>query len=307
MTAKKTKLWTKILLFSVLFIFLMIVLGEAMTIGEKLRNISVVLEVIYYLVILVIIGAGIIYPIFGVFAAPVFSLEKLHYADGKARQKWCRMLVKNLLNNVDLTEEERIEVKNFLTYDDLTDDKLIEFFDRKIRPQINAEIYETAKKVMVVTSISQNSLYDMLGMATINFNLVRRIVEICGFRPTTPQVIGLYIRVLSYSMLAGSLEDLNLEDFVSTLTENSLGKIGGVIFASATQGIVNALMTLRIATITKNYLLNANVGQTKEELRKTSFAEAMKLLKEIATTEIGKKIKNPVKGLFKKKEELVSE
>ncbi|MCF0115904.1 MAG: hypothetical protein HUJ56_11165, partial [Erysipelotrichaceae bacterium] len=134
MTAKKTKLWTKILLFSVLFIFLMIVLGEAMTIGEKLRNISVVLEVIYYLVILVIIGAGIIYPIFGVFAAPVFSLEKLHYADGKARQKWCRMLVKNLLNNVDLTEEERIEVKNFLTYDDLTDDKLIEFFDRKIRP-----------------------------------------------------------------------------------------------------------------------------------------------------------------------------
>ncbi|MCF0115706.1 MAG: DUF697 domain-containing protein, partial [Erysipelotrichaceae bacterium] len=150
-------------------------------------------------------------------------------------------------------------------------------------------------------------LYDMLGMATINFNLVRRIVEICGFRPTTPQVIGLYIRVLSYSMLAGSLEDLNLEDFVSTLTENSLGKIGGVIFASATQGIVNALMTLRIATITKNYLLNANVGQTKEELRKTSFAEAMKLLKEIATTEIGKKIKNPVKGLFKKKEELVSE
>lgn len=305
MTQKKTQLWTKVLLISVLFIFLMIVLGEAVTTGERLRNVSVVLEVFYYVLILVVFGFGIVYPIFGVFSAPVFSLEKLHYADGKARKKWCKKLVKNLLNNVDLSAEEKTEVKNFLTYEDLTDDKLIEFFDRKIRPQINAEIYDTAKKVMVVTSISQNSVYDMIGMATINFNLVRRIVEICGFRPTTPQVVGLYVKVLSYSVVAGSLEDLNLEDFVSTLTENSLGKIGGVIFASATQGIVNALMTLRIATITKNYLLNANVYQTREELKRKSFSEAMKLLREIATTELGKKIKNPVKGLFKKKEEVV--
>lgn len=305
MTQKKTQLWTKVLLISVLFIFLMIVLGEAVTTGERLRNVSVVLEVFYYVLILVVFGFGIVYPIFGVFSAPVFSLEKLHYADGKARKKWCKKLVKNLLNNVDLSAEEKTEVKNFLTYEDLTDDKLIEFFDRKIRPQINAEIYDTAKKVMVVTSISQNSVYDMIGMATINFNLVRRIVEICGFRPTTPQVVGLYVKVLSYSVVAGSLEDLNLEDFVSTLTENSLGKIGGVIFASATQGIVNALMTLRIATITKNYLLNANVYQTREELKRKSFSEAMKLLREIATTELSKKIKNPVKGLFKKKEEVV--
>ncbi|MCF0111780.1 MAG: hypothetical protein HUJ58_07755, partial [Erysipelotrichaceae bacterium] len=112
------------------------------------------------------------------------------------------------------------------------------------------------------------------------------------------------IKVLSYTLVAGSLEDLNLEDFISTLTENSLGKIGGVIFASATQGIVNALMTLRIATITKNYLLNANVYQTKEELKKNSFAEAMKLLKEIAATEVSRKFVNPVKGLFKRKEDV---
>ena len=303
MTSKRTKRWANILLISLLFIFLMIVLGAAITTGEKLRNISVFLEIFDYILILVVFFFGIVYPIFGVFTAPIFSLDRLHYADGKARQKWCRKLVNNLLNNVELSADEKIEVKNFLNYEDLTDDKLIEFFDRKIRPQINAEIYETAKKVMVVTSISQNSLYDMLGMAIINFNLVRRIVEICGFRPTTPQVIGLYVRVISYSMVAGSIEDLNLEDFISTLTENSLGKIGGVIFASATQGIINALMTLRIATLTKNYLLNANVGQTREELRKKSFAEAMKLLKEIATTELGKKFHNPIKGIRHKAEE----
>ncbi|MCF0108979.1 MAG: hypothetical protein HUJ57_02635, partial [Erysipelotrichaceae bacterium] len=100
MTSKRTKRWANILLISLLFIFLMIVLGAAITTGEKLRNISVFLEIFYYILILVVFFFGIVYPIFGVFTAPIFSLDRLHYADGKARQKWCRKLVNNLLNNV---------------------------------------------------------------------------------------------------------------------------------------------------------------------------------------------------------------
>jgi len=297
MTERKTSLFTKILLISISVLILMSIFSNALVVGERLRIKSIYLEYTYYGLIVVIIVFGIIYPFFGVLFAPIFSLDKLHNADGKARKKWCRMLINNLLKNVELTEEEKIQVQQFAKMEDETDDKLIEFFDRKIKPQINAEIYETAKRVMLITAISQNSLYDMLGMASANFSLVKRIVEICGFRPTTPQVMRLYLKIVSYTFAAGTIEDLNIQNFI----EGSLGKVGGIVVASATQGAFNALTTLRIASITKNYLLNADVAQTRRDLRKKSYEEASEMLKEIISDSIENKITNPIKTMFGKK------
>lgn len=301
MTKRKTSLWTKVLLVSLGIIFLMSIVSSALTVGEKLGAQYPFISYIYYGLILIIVGFGIIYPIFGVFSSPIFSLEKLHQADGSARLKWCRRLADNLIKNVELTEEEKEQVRGYLKMEDETDDKLIEFFDRKIRPEINAEISDTAKKVFLITAISQNSVYDMLGMASANFCLVRRIVEICGFRPTTPQVLQLYIKVLSYSIIAGGLEDLNIEEILPMIAEGSVGKIGNIVFESTTQGIWNALMTIRIAVITKNYLLNADVTQTRKELRKKSFAESGKILKQIISESVEHKVTDPIKNLFRRK------
>lgn len=303
MTKRKTSLWSKVLLISLLLLFVMSVFSDAVTLGERLGQENVYLEYIYYALIFIVVVFGIGYPIFGVFTAPIFSLDKLHYADGRARKKWCKRLVDNLLNNVELTPEEQEQVKGYLECQDETDDKLIEFFDRKIKPEINAEIYDTAKKVLLITAISQNPVYDSLGMASANFCLVRRIVEICGFRPTTPQVVKLYIKVLSYSLLAGALEDLDIEELIPLAMEGSLGKIGGIVLASAAQGTLNALTTLRIAVITKNYLLNADVSQTRKELRKKSYTEAYTLLKEILASGFENKVSKPVKNLFHRKKE----
>lgn len=68
---------------------------------------------------------------------------------------------------------------------------------------------------------------------------------------------------LSYSFMTGALEDMDVEELFAFASETSVGKIGGVLLSSVTQGAVNALMTLRIAMITKNYLINSDVGQTK--------------------------------------------
>ncbi len=237
----------------------------------------------------------------GVFFAPVFSLAKLHRADGKARRKWCKRLVNNLLENVELTPEEQEQVKEYLKCEDETDDKLIEFFDRKIRPQINQEIFDMARKVFIITAVSQNSVYDMLGMASVNFTLVKRITEICGFRPNNVQVLRLYIKTLSVTLLAGYLEDMDLEELIPDITEGALGKALGIVAASATQGVVNALTTLRIASITKNYLLNADVSMTRRELRRKSYAEALEILREIIKQGVDEKVKNPIKNFFGRK------
>ena len=298
MKKNKTNPWTIVLMVSLAILILMGLISSALEIGERLGNVHISLEILFYILIAVVILGGVVYPLVAVFFAPIFSLKELHNVDGSARQKWCRRLVDNLLENVELTPEEQEEVKGYLKMEDETDDKLIEFFDRKIAPELNREIFDTARKVFIITAVSQNSVYDMLGMASANFSLIKRLTEICGFRPSNPQVFRLYVRVLSMTLLAGNLEDMDIEELIPMATEGALGKALGIVAASATQGAVNALTTLRMAAITKNYLLNADVSQTRKELRKKSYAEAFEILKNILKQgmEDGlEKVKTPVK------------
>ncbi len=301
MKKQKTSMWLIVLLVSLMLLVIMGLISNALEIGERLGNIHFSLEICFYVLIAIVVFGGVVYPLIGVFFAPIFSLESLHYADGKARQKWCKRLVNNLLENIDLTPEEQKQVKGFLKMEDETDDKLIEFFDRKIAPQIDREIFDSAKKIFIITAVSQNSVYDMLGMASANFTLIKRITEICGFRPSNVQVFRMYIRVLSMTLLAGNLEDMNIEELIPMATEGALGKALGIVAASATQGAVNALTTLRMASITKNYLLNADVSMTRKELRKKSYSEAFVILKNILKQGMDEKVKEPVKSLFKHK------
>lgn len=297
---RRWNMWNIILFVSLIIVAAMSIVSNAIEIGEKLGSVHIAVEIAFYVLIAIVVLGGIVYPLVGVFFAPIFSLEKLHEADGRARQKWCRRLANNLLENVQLTEEEQEQVKGFLRLEDETDDKLIEFFDRKITPELNREMYDTAKKIFIITAISQNSVYDMLGMASANFNLIKRITEICGFRPNNAQVFRLYIRVLSITLIAGNLEEMNIEELIPMATEGALGKALGIVAASATQGAVNALTTLRMATIAKNYLLNADVSLTRKELRRKSYAEALSILKNIMKQGMNEKIKEPVRNMFSK-------
>ncbi len=286
MKNNRINVWSIVLFTSLILLVLMGLISNAITIGDRLGSVHIVLEIIFYVLIAVVVLGGIVYPMVGVFFAPIFSLEKLHNADGTARRKWCKRMVDNLIENVDLTAEEQEQVKGFLKCEDETDDRLIEFFDRKIAPRLDREIYDTAKKIFIITAVSQNSVYDMIGMLSANFSLIKRITEICGFRPSNAQVLRLYIRVLAMTLVAGNLEEMNIEELIPLATEGALGKAIGIVAASATQGAVNALTTLRMAAITKNYLLNADVSQTRKELRKKSYAEAFAILKNILKQKI---------------------
>ena len=303
-STQRTSSWTIVLFISLIILVVMGLVSNALEIGERLGRVHYVLEILFYVLIAVVVLGGIVYPLVGVFFAPVFSLEKLHNADGTARRKWCKRLVDNLLENVELTPQEQEEVKGYLNLQDETDDKLIEFFDRKIAPELNREIFDTARKIFIITAVSQNSVYDMLGMASANFSLIKRIVEICGFRPSNAQVFRIYVRVLSMTLLAGSLEDMDIEELIPMVTEGALGKALGIVAASAAQGTVNALTTLRMAAITKNYLLNADVSMTRKELRKKSYAEAMNILKKIIKQGVDEKVKEPVKNFFGRRKKI---
>ncbi|MBP5706035.1 MAG: DUF697 domain-containing protein, partial [Spirochaetales bacterium] len=262
----------------------------------------------FYGFILFLIIFGIIYPIVKVFFAPVFSLNRLHDKKGRAKLKWCHRLVKNVVQNCDLTVEEKNEIRQcFRNNKDEIDDAIIDFFKKNIAPKIYSEAFTTAKNVCVVTAVSQKSSIDMIATVTAQFSLVKRIVEICGFRPTTPALVNLYLKVMMFTLLAGSLEEADLETLLPLCSGTFLEKIGGVFVVSAIQGIINAYTTLRVAMITKHLLFDSEFSSQKEIIANAS-SDAHKILFDILISfpkngvlSIWDKIKSLVMKPFSKK------
>ncbi|MCR5607686.1 MAG: DUF697 domain-containing protein [Lachnospiraceae bacterium] len=305
MKNKRFNTWSIVLCVSLFIMIILSIISSALNIGERFGRVNKYLEYLFYIMIGIILIVGIIYPMISVFFAPVFSLRKIHDKDGRAKKHWCKKLVANLKKNVELTDEEKETLEGYLKCKDETDDLIIEFFDRKIAPEVNKEAFDTARKIFLITAVSQNSTYDMLGMASANISLIKRIVEICGFRPSTPQVLNLYLKVMSITILAGGLEEINIEELLPLAAESSISKITGIVAASATQGAINALTTLRVAMITKNYLLDADVSQSRKELRKKSYSEAYTMLKELLKNGMEDKVKKPFTRFFSKKNEVL--
>ena len=202
-------------LFLLLFLFL---LSGLISLGQQLNSVSPILAWLYGLIVLACLGAGIIWPIVSVWRRPIFSMYMLRYRDGRARFYWCRKLADNLKKNTELANEEVAQLEDFLKQGNQADDLLIEFFTEKFSPVIDSEIKSAAKTAFVTTAISQTAFYDMFSMLSVNLHLIRTIVESCGYRPSGASLLGLYVRILKATFLAGGLEEMDLEDTLQTLT-----------------------------------------------------------------------------------------
>ena len=198
-------------LFLLMFLFL---LSGLISLGQQITLVSPILAWLYGLIVLACLGAGIIWPILSVWRRPIFSMYMLRYRDGRARFYWCRKLTDNLKKNTELTNEETAQLEDFLKQGNQADDLLIDFFTEKFSPVIDSEIKSAAKTAFVTTAISQTAFYDMFSMLSVNLHLIRTIVESCGYRPSGAALLGLYVRILKATFLAGGLEEMDLEELL---------------------------------------------------------------------------------------------
>ena len=51
---------------------------------------------------------------------------------------------------------------------------------------------------MYLTALSQNSFVDILVVVVNNFNMIKKIVIRCGFRPSYVKLMKLYFNVILY-------------------------------------------------------------------------------------------------------------
>lgn len=264
---------------SLLLLLLLTLFSSLLYLGQQLHAIHPVCGILFTALILICFYAGVIAPLIQVWRKPIFSMYMLRDKQGRAKKYWCQKLADNLICNTDLSEEEKGAIPALLEHGNESDDMLIDFFCQKTSPLIEKSIMSAAKTAFTSTAISQAAVFDMFSMVSINLQLIRDIVEVCGYRPSSFALCGLYVRILKATFLAGGMEEMDLEEILPLVTGNAAMKLPGLVFASAAQGTVNAFTTIRVGIITRKYLFSADGPLDMKQAKKDSYKEALVFLK----------------------------
>lgn len=304
---KKKKDRTKVLYYIIaigcLIIFALILLSSLMDIGEKLRKISLYLEIGFYILVALIVYIAIIHPILVIVKSPSLSIvTTMDKMDHRAVAVY-KKVAKEIVKNNDLPQEQVVLLTKYKESEELLLN-LSFVFDKTIKKQLNRIIIHNAKTVMVSTAICQSARFDLMTVFAINLKMIKELVLKCGFRPSMKNLSKLTINVFGTALIAEGLENLSLEDI---LPKNAMSAITdvpmlGKVLESVAQGAANALLTIRIGCVARRYLFSDGAVVTKEDIRKEAYKETLKILPMVIADTVSFFPKKIVKFFTRKKE-----
>lgn len=146
-----------------------------------------------------------------------------------------------------------------------------------VKSRANEMIRRTAIRIGVLTAISQNEKIDTLMVATYNYKLVKDIIYLYGFRPTDNKMLKIYASVVSNALLAYGISlssnsiGYGVTKGIGAVAEGIpwLGNAIAMAIGSATEGVINAIMTAVIGNQTVKYL--------KEEYRLQDMLDGIEI------------------------------
>ncbi|MCF7924147.1 MAG: DUF697 domain-containing protein [Candidatus Izimaplasma sp.] len=286
-----------------IFFLILIILSAVLDLGEKLTRIHIYLEYAFYGVSAVLFFLLFIRPIFTILFSPSFSIDHLFTEEQNARKNYnmYKKVAKNLVKEDYLSDEEKRLIELSMSDSLKLKKTLSDIFDKTIKKELNKMIVTYAETVYLSTAISQNGKLDALAVITINLRLIKSLVVKCGFRPNYLSLGKLSLNVLTTAIIAENLEDMNFSEIFPSSSINALQEIPllKTVTGSFAQGIGNALLSLRVGIICRNYLFMDLKGLNKNQIRKMAFAEAVILLPRVIAESM-KKMPNRVKGFFSK-------
>lgn len=276
---KKTKVIWYVVGISCLILFSLILISSILDVGLRLRNISWIVEVVFYLLVVVVVFFGIINPIRIIVSSPSLSIVTTLDENDYRVYKTYKCVAKNIVLNNNLPSEEVKLLTEYNSREELILN-LQMVFANSVKKDLNRIIINHAKTVMISTAICQSSRFDMITVFTINLQMVKGLVQKCGFRPSMKNLSKLTVNVFSTALIAEGLENMRLEDMLPASTMSALGEIPFIkpLVSSIVQGVANALMTIRIGCVCRRYLFNDGVSVTKEDIRRSALKESLKIL-----------------------------
>lgn len=279
MKKSKTKIFWISIAIGCLIVFTLMLLSSVINIGERLRKIHVSVEIAFYVLVFLIVFLVIINPIRIILTSPSFEICTTLDPDSHKVRSVYRAVARNMAKNKNVDEEHRLLLTKYKNYDELQMNMTVVFHDC-IKKNLNNIIIKKAKTVLISTAICQNARMDMITVFSVNLNMIKDLVTECGFRPNMTNLSKLTVNVFSTALIAEGLESISIDDILPNSVNNALGQIPFIkpVMASVTQGIANALLTIRIGCVTRKYLFNDGNIITKEDIRKSAFKDSLILL-----------------------------
>lgn len=279
MKKSKTKIFWISIAIGCLIVFTLMLLSSVINIGERLRKIHVSVEIAFYVLVFLIVFLVIINPIRIILTSPSFEICTTLDPDSHKVRSVYRAVARNMAKNQNVDEEHRLLLTKYKNYAELQMNMTVVFHDC-IKKNLNNIIIKKAKTVLISTAICQNARMDMITVFSVNLNMIKDLVTECGFRPNMTNLSKLTVNVFSTALIAEGLESISIDDILPNSVNNALGQIPFIkpVMASVTQGIANALLTIRIGCVTRKYLFNDGNIITKEDIRKSAFKDSLILL-----------------------------
>lgn len=273
--------------------------SSTVEIGLNLRATSVYLEIFFYAAVIIVVYFLIISPLFKVLFSPSYSIAK--YCDTESGVN-LKSRAKRLLKYGNLDEENKQELEAALHDNEKLGKRMYIIYNNIIKKNIDDIVVSCSRDTLVITAFSQSHFVDMLTVLVNNFRMIKKIVAMCGFRPTFIRTLKLYINVFNSSLIADGAQQLEVSSLISTSLQGSLK----VLTDSTINGAINAFFMLRVGMLTKNYLYAKDAKKMSFSIRNNSYVEAFKLFPSI----ISSLITSPIKGmanLLKPKEKVEDE
>ena len=253
---KLKKLWIVVGI-GIMIFFMIILISDIIAAGEKIRKISPYLEYGFYVLTVLLFYFLIFNPLRIILFSPSFSIVTVVDEENEKNLKVYKRIVKTLKDAKSINEDDVKRLESCETSGELREELSL-VFNSSIKKEINRIIRKNAKTVLVSTAICQSGKLDMYTVISINIKMIKEIVVKCGFRPSYPKLGKLAVRVFSTALIAESLEGLDFSDIFPQSTVNYLADVPLVkpIATSLIGGISNALLTLRVGVVTRNYLFS---------------------------------------------------
>ena len=268
--------------------------AHAVQVGILLRQTSPYLEYTFYILLAIVVYYFIIAPVIKVLLAPYYSVAKYcdEEVDGDLKKR-----AKRLIKYGNLTDEDIENIKDSMDDKEKLSKRLYIIYTSTIKKNIDEIVVNTSRDTFVVTAVSQKSFTDMLMVLVNNFRMIKKIILMCGFRPTFIRTMKLYAHVFKASLIADGAQQIEVSTLISTSIQGALK----VLTDSAVNGAINAFFMLRIGMLTKNFLYAKDPVKMSHSIRNNSFVEAFRLFPSIITSLITSPIKG-VANLFKSKD-----
>ena len=274
---KIKKLWIVVGI-GIMIFFMIILISDIIAAGEKIRKISPYLEYGFYVLTVLLFYFLIFNPLRIILFSPSFSIVTVVDEENEKNLKVYKRIVKTLKDAKSINEDDVKRLESCETSGELREELSL-VFNSSIKKEINRIIRKNAKTVLVSTAICQSGKLDMYTVISINIKMIKEIVVKCGFRPSYPKLGKLAVRVFSTALIAESLEGLDFSVIFPQSTVNYLADVPLVkpIATSLLGGISNALLTLRVGVVTRNYLFSEG-KLNKDEIRTRAIKESLKII-----------------------------